>query len=254
MTAAETPHLALHATLFVCPLDPRDRELRLIEIVRTQRDKTIGLHTLTAAQHLLDSAREIVVAHQTEHPAEPVKRLHVSLQERLLGAVRERHRERRTGMAGTHVEQVDPRRGSSHPDLRLTPVDLALHARLMGLRHERLHALAALPASTMHVFPDSAFSDISRVLIAQAFPDPLRGVALLARRVAVTLKPGIDQLPICPQLRRRPADRRPLDGRQRRGQRLTHRTAMNTVALRQRPDRQILPISVPPDLLERLHS
>jgi hypothetical protein len=29
---------------------------------------------------------------------------------------------------------------------------------------------------------------------------------------------------------------------------------MNTVALRQRPDRQALPIPVPPDLLEHLHS
>ncbi len=197
---------------------------------------------------------EIVVAHQAEHPAEPVKRLHVSLQERLLRAVRERHRERRTRVASTHVEQVDLRRGRGHPDLRLTPVDLALHTCLMNLRHERLHALPALPPSPMNVFTYRALGDISRVLITQAFPNPPGGMTLLTRRVPVARKPGVDQLLVAPQLRRRPTDRRPLDGRQRRGQRLTHRAAMNTMALRQRPDRQALPISVPPDLLERLHT
>jgi hypothetical protein len=120
-------------------------------------------------------------------------------------------------MARTHVEQEDPRRDTRHRDLRLTPIDLALHARLMGLRHERLNTLPALPATTMHVLPDRALSDISRVLIAQALPDPPSGVTLFTRRVAVGLKPGVDQLPICPQLWRRPADRRPLDGRHRRG-------------------------------------
>jgi hypothetical protein len=58
----------------------------------------------------------------------------------------------------------------------------------MDLRHERLHTLAALPPSPMHVFPDRAFSDISRVLITQAFPDPLRGMTLLTRRIAVRLQ------------------------------------------------------------------
>jgi hypothetical protein len=138
MTAAEAPHLTLDAALFVCPLDTRDRELRLIHIVRAQRDKPVSLHTLTAAQHLLDRAREIVIAHQAEYPAKPVKRVDMSLQERLLGAVRERHRERRTRVTRTHVKQVNLRRASGHPDLRLTPVHLALHARLTDLRHERL--------------------------------------------------------------------------------------------------------------------
>ncbi len=254
MTTTETPHLALHAALFVGALHPWDRELRLIEVVRAQRDEPVGLNALAATEHLLDRAREIVIAHQAEHPAEPVKRLHVGLQERLLGAVRESHRERCARVAGTHVEQVDLPRARGHPDLRLAPVDLALHARLMDLRHERLHALPAFPAPPMNVFTDRALGDISRVLITQPFPDPLRGMALLTRRIPVALKPGVDQLLVATQLRRRPADRRPLDGRHRRGQRLTHRTAMNTVTLRQRPDRQTVPIPVPSDLLERLHS
>ncbi len=108
MTTAETPDLSLDAALFMGALDPRSRELRLIEIVRAQRDKAIRLDPAPATQNLLHSARQVVIAKQAEHPAEPVERLDMRLQKRLLGAVRERHRERRPRMTRTHMKQVDP--------------------------------------------------------------------------------------------------------------------------------------------------
>ena len=107
VTAAETPDLSLDPTLFVGALDPGGRELRLIKIVRAQRDKPVRLDTPAVAQHLLDHTREIVITQQAKHATKPVKRVHVSLEERLLGAVREHHRERRTRMTRTHVKQVD---------------------------------------------------------------------------------------------------------------------------------------------------
>jgi hypothetical protein len=97
--------------------------------------------------------------------------------------MRERHRERRTRMTRAHVEQVDLARDTSHRDLRLAPIDLGLHDPLTRLRHERLNTLAPLTSTTMNVFPDRAFSDIHSVLVTQAFPDPLRGMTLLARSV-----------------------------------------------------------------------
>ena len=254
MTTAETPDLALDSALFMRALNPGDRELRLIKIVRAQRDEPVGLHALATAQHLLDRTGQVVIAQQTEYPTEPVERLNVRLQERLLGAVRERHRKRRTRMTRAHMEQVDLARDTSHRDLCLTPIDLGLHARLTHLRHERLNTLAPLPSTTVNIFPDRSFSDISSVLITQALPDPLRGMTLLARRITIPIKPTIDQLSIRTQLRCRATSRLALDRRQRRDQRLAHRPAMNAISLGQRPDRQALPIPVPPDLLERLHS
>ncbi len=180
--------------------------------------------------------------------------MHVSLQERLLGAVRERHRERRTRMTRTHVKQVDLRRRPSHRDLRLTPVDLRLHTRTVDLRHERLDSFATLGSAIVNVFPDRALSDIGRVLLAQPLPDPLRGMALLARRIPVPVKPAVDQLPIRAKLRRWPTHRLALDGRQRRRERLTHRPPVHPIPRRQRPRRGAFPIPISPDLLERLHS
>jgi hypothetical protein len=199
-------------------------------------------------------SRNIFIAQQAEHATKPVKRVHVGLEERLLGAVRERHRERRTGMTRPHVKQVDPRRRPSYRDLRLTPVDLRLHTRTVHLRHERLDPFAALGPAIVNVFPNSALSDISRVLITQPLPDPLRGMTLLARRIPVPIKPGVDQPPIRPKLRRRTTHSLALDGRQRRRERLTHRPPVNPIPRRQRPRRGTFPIPISPDLLERLHS
>ena len=124
----------------------------------------------------------------------------------------------------------------------------------MHLCHERLDTFTALGPAIVNVLPDRALSDISRMLLAQPLPDPLRGMTLLARRVPVRVKPGVDQLPIRPQLRCGATGRPSLRWRHRHDQRLTHRPPVNTMTLRQRPDRQALSVPVPSDLLERLHS
>src|SRR5207247_9626635 len=85
-------------------------------------------------------------------------------------------------------------------------------------------------------------------------PVPSGGVPLFARGLAFTLKPLVDQRSIPTQLRRRPAHRRTFRRPQRRRQRLAHRPPVNTMPLRQRPDRQPLTITITPDLLELLHS
>ena len=69
----------------------------------------------------------------------------------------------------------------------------------------------------------------------------------------MAFKPPVDQRPICTQLRRWPTHRRAPRRRHRTRQRLAHRATVNTMTLRERADRQALPIAVPPDLLEQLH-
>ena len=85
-------------------------------------------------------------------------------------------------------------------------------------------------------------------------PHPPGRVALLARRLQVGLKPGVDQRPVRAELGRRPAHRRALRRRQRRQQHRSHRPPMHTMAACKRPDRQPLAIAVTPDLFELLHS
>jgi hypothetical protein len=134
------------------------------------------------------------------------------------------------------------------------PIHLRLHARRVDLRHEHLpDRPPQLAFALTHVLTDRDLRDIGAVLIKQPPPDPLRGVALLARRLAIGRKRLVDQRPVRAELRRRPRHRRALRRRQRRRQRLTHRTTVHPMALRQRPDRQPLPIAVTPDLLELLH-
>ena len=83
--------------------------------------------------------------------------------------------------------------------------------------------------------------------------DALGRMALLTRRRAVGQQPRVDYRPIRAELRRRPRHRQPLDRRQRRLQRLTHRPPMHAMTLSQRPDRQALTLTIPSNLLELLH-
>jgi len=61
------------------------RDAGLIEIVRAQRDKAVGLDPAAALEHLRDRRAQVVIAQQREDSAEELKRLDVRLQERLLG-------------------------------------------------------------------------------------------------------------------------------------------------------------------------
>ena len=102
--------------------------------------------------------------------------------------------------------------------------------------------------------PDLALGDLRAVLLHQALPDPPRGMTLLARRIAVGFKPSVDQRVVLPELRSGSPPGQALGRRQRRGQRLAHRPAMNTVLDRQRSRRETLTIAIPPDLLEQFHA
>ena len=236
-------------------LDPRRGEQRVEQVVTAQRDEAVGLHATTAPQHLLDRRAQVVIAHLAEHPAEPRERLDVALQERLLSLHRRSHAERRPRKARAHEEHVHRRRRTGQADLSLAPVNLRRLTRRVNLRHEHLPASPAQLATPLaHVIAHRRLGHTGAVLVNQTPPNPLRRVALLARRVAVGDQPPIDQLAIPAQLGRRHPHRHLPRRRHRRPKRLTHRAPMDPMTLSQRPDPQPLPLPVTPDLLEQLHS
>jgi len=254
VVAPQAPDLALDTAVLVGALKARGRELRAEQVVRAQRDEPIGLHAPAAAQDLLDRRGQVVEADLLEGPAEPVERLDVQLEERLLGLDQRRLAERRPGERRAHEEQMHLRAHPRQVDLRLAPVDLGPGARRVSLGDEDLADRPAhRPLARAHVLAHRRLRDVGAVLIDQPPPDPPRGMALLARRLPVGLKPRVDQRPPRTQLRRRPPPRHPARWRQRRRQRRPDRAAMHTVARRQRADRQPLPVAVAPDLLEQLH-
>ena len=255
MVAAEAANLALHAALLVRAFDPRGGEDRVEQIVRAHRDKPIGLHAPAAAQHLLHRRAQVVIANLAEHATEPIERQHVPLQERLLSLHRRGHRERRTRETRPHMEQVHPGPRAREVDLGLAPVNLRRAGRRVDLRHEHLtDHQPELAAALADVITDRRLRDLNPVLVEQPPPDPLRRVPLLTRRQLVGDQPLIDHLAILAQLRRRPRHRCPLRRRDRRLQRLPDRPTMHAMLRRQRPDRQPVPIPIPSDLLEQLHS
>jgi hypothetical protein len=223
--------------------------------VRAERDEPVALHAPAAPEDLLDRRLEIVEADLREHAAEPLERLHMQLQERLLGLDQRRLAERRARERGAHHEHVHRRRDPGELHLGLAPVDLRFPARRVNLPHEHVpERPTQLPLARPHVVPDRRLRDLGAVFIDQPRPDPLRRVALLARRGAISLKPPVDDRQIRTELRRRPPHRRSLGRRNCRRQRLSHRATMDPMALGQRPDREPLPVTIAPDLLELLHS
>jgi hypothetical protein len=177
----------------------------------------------------------------------------VGLQERLLSLSPERHRERRAGMTRPHQEHVHHYRHPAQNHLRLTPVNLGLHARVSHQRHKRLDLAQPAPHSS-DIPVDLPLRDLRAMLLDQPLPDPPSGMTLLARHLQTHAQPLLDHRPIPPQPRRRPTTRRPLRRRHRRLQSLAHRPTMNPMTPRQRPDRQLLPRKIAPDRLELLHS
>ena len=206
VVAAEAPDLALDATLLVRALDARRGELRHEQVVRAQRDEPVGLHAPPSLEDLLDRRAQVVEADLLEDAAEPLERLDVELQERLLGLDQRRLAERRARERRAHQEQMHPRRDASQLDLRLAPVDLRQHAGRVDLRDEHLADRPTHRAlSRAHVVADRRLGNLGAVLVDQPPPDPLRRVALLARRLAIGLKPRVDQRAIRAKPRRRPA-------------------------------------------------
>src|SRR5581483_5398460 len=111
-----------------------------------------------------------------------------------------------------------------------------------------------LAPAAAHIATHLPLRHLDAVLVDQPLPDPPRRVPLLTRRLPIRDQPLVDQRPIRAQLRRRAPLRLLTRRRHGRGQRLPHRPSMHPVALRQRPDRQPLPLAITPDLLELLHS
>ena len=229
VASAKPSDLALDAALLMRSLQADPRELRLEQVVRAQRDEPIALHATAALQDLLHRRAQIVVAHQCRHAAEELERVGVALQERLLRLAPKRRRERRARVTEPQLEQVDLHELPVDHRPRLAPIDLALHAGLVMLRHERLTDIAQLTPARTHVPADLTLRHDRALLLNQALPDPPRGMPLLARRIPISLKPRIDQRAIRPELRRRPRHRRPLQRRYRRLERLPHRPPMNTM-------------------------
>ena len=205
VVAAEAADLALDAALLVRALDARRGEQRLEQVVRAHRDEPVGLDPPAALEDLLDRRAQVVVADLAEHAIEPLERVRVTLQERLLSLHRRRHAERRPGEAGAHEEQMHPRPRAGQIDLRLAPVDLSRHRRRVHLRDEHLaRGVTELAPALADIVTDRRLGDLGAVLVDQPPPDPLGGVPLLARRVKIRDQPLVDQRAILTELRRRP--------------------------------------------------
>ena len=116
VVAAEAADFALHATLLVRPFEARGRELRREQVVRAQRDEPVGLDPPAALQHLLHRRGQVVEPDLREHAAEPLERLHVQLQERLLGLDQRRLAERRARERRAHHEQMHLHRHAAEHD------------------------------------------------------------------------------------------------------------------------------------------
>jgi hypothetical protein len=120
------------------------------------------------------------------------------------------------------------------------------------LRDERLRADAELPAALGHVAADRGLGGGAPELVSEPLPDPPRRVTLLARGPPVGEQDPVDEGPgligqhgPCPH---RASSRR----RDRRGDRLAHRPAMDAVLAGERPLRHPA-VVIAADKLEQLH-
>jgi site-specific recombinase XerD len=96
---------------------------------------------------------------------------------------------------------MDLRPSAAQDDPCLAPVDLALHPRACNCG---TNASTTSPSATRrltHVAADLAFGHLRAVLGDQSLPDAPRGVALLARRIAIGHQPRIDHTAIGTELR-----------------------------------------------------
>ena len=185
-------------------------------------------------QNLLHHRRHVVVAQGAEHASEIIEGQFVSLQQRLLRGVRVRPVERVARGHAAHREELKLAGFPVQFRHRLKPIDLALLAPVVALRHEHFPAVEPqLPFPELHISPHGGLGDrMVGVLLAQSRPNPVRCVALLPRRFAVAQQHPVDSLfdriqfgmlPFVLLARRR-------DGA---GDRLAHHSSMHAMLLRQ---------------------
>ena len=130
-----------------------------------------------------------------KNPAKPGKSQLVSFQKRLLRGVRESAVEGRPTRHAAQGKHIQLRALAPQIGISLVPIHLRFHAPVVALGHAHfprqqpqgklaiMHVLAHRPFRHRAVGP----------FLAQACPDPMRRVPLLARRLAVTLQDLINK-------------------------------------------------------------
>ena len=238
VVAAEAADLALDAALLVGALFAAAGELRGEQVMGAQGDEAIGFQPPAASEHLRHGRAQVVVADGRKGAAEEGEGADVALEEGLLGLASEGLAEAGPRKTGAHQEQWDGAALAAEADLGLAPVDLGLGGGVVDQGHEGfIDQDAELGPALSHVAADLALGDRGAALVDQPPIDAVGGVALLAWRLAVSDQPGVDRLVVGSQCRRRAPGRLLSRRRQRRGQSLAHRPAVDAVALGQDPDR-----------------
>ncbi len=161
------------------------------------------------------------------------------------------------GRAARHAAQrkhlqLDRLAGQLGP--RLVPIDLASLPRRIALRHTGgARRPAQLPFAFAHVLPHRHLRHlVLRQLAPDPLEDPVRGVTLLARRIAIGLQDSVDE-----RLQR--SNYRPFSlallalRRLSIRQRLTHHPPMHPELGGNSLNRPNPELVFPPDLLEQLH-
>src|SRR5579871_933860 len=193
MVAPELPSLAFHPTLLV-PF-PRRAELRFESPVRAESDEPHRLLPLMAAQDFLYRTPQIVVAQHAEDSAKIGECQLVRFQERLLVGMRIGSMKGASARHAAHAELVGlaPLPVELHPSF--IPVHLPFAAPSVRLRHKSLPPQQTHGGSSFtHVPSHRGFGYLHFCpLPTQSRKDAVRGVPLLARRLAVALQDPIDK-------------------------------------------------------------
>jgi len=158
------------------------------------------------------------------------------VQERFLGLVGVAEVERLARMRQPHAKHVQLHHLPGDRGSELTEINLRLSCWRMGLRHHHLAPVGAnLGPQPSHQIPDRRLPDLRTFLLHQPLPNPAGGVTLLPRRRLILYQPPPNKINISTGGRSHPIRHLPLR-RRRIPQRLTHRSPVHTMTLRQGPD------------------
>ena len=253
VAAAEPADLALDAALLVRALDAGDAEEAVEAVVRAERDKAGGFQPVPTAQHLDDRGLQVVVADAPGHATEPFERADVAVEEHLLGLAGVDTVERPARGGQPHHEEMAGDELAVADEAHLPEVDLGLLAGWVDLRHLDLGERdGPLPPRLRDVAADGRLAHLRPEFFNKALEDSSGGVALLSRRGLVLREPAVDRrLPGIE--RRRRVHRRLSRRRDRRCQRLAHRSSMHTEPIRECSDAEPLAVVRLADFLEQLH-
>src|SRR6516162_8503896 len=228
MVAAKASDLALHAALLVASLYARTAIPRLEAVMAAKRHKARVLQPGPAQQDLDHRILQVVVADDSRrNTLEVLQGVDMALEERLDRLVGERLVKRPARARQAHAEHPQLLIRPVYPGHEATEVDLGHRTGLAGLGdHHLRHSPAQLAANLGHKGPHRRLGHPRSVLLGQAHPDAMGGVALLAGSGLILLQPLANQTLPGAQHRRRP--HRHLTYRWHRGpQRLTDHPPVN---------------------------